>query len=87
MALALFRYLVYLLVGRTVPRRGRPGFQNSPLLEQAEQGLRRRVGERECLSAQLLADLQRCQLCQFLRKVRITSYPRPLLRESILSLL
>jgi hypothetical protein len=42
-----------------------------PLLEQAQQGLRRLVRQRQGLRAKLLADLQGCQLSRFLGQVRV----------------
>ena len=43
----------------------------SRLLEQAQQCLRRLVGERQSLRAQLLPDLQGLQLRRLLRQIRV----------------
>src|SRR6201996_7811989 len=50
---------------------GRTGQEYPPLLEQAEERLRGLVRHGQCLGAQLLADLERCQLSGLLGQIGV----------------
>jgi hypothetical protein len=59
------------------PRLGQD--KTTALTEEGEDKLRRLVGDRERLGAQLLLDLQRLKTGAFLRKIRIDQVRYPLL--------